>query len=48
MFGKLGESQLLARAASPRGGDVRVRVEGERTVLGGQACTTMTSTLLHC
>ena len=44
---KLGKAELLARAASPRGGDVRVRVQGERTVLAGQAVTTLRGELLH-
>lgn len=42
-----GKSQLFARAASPRGGDVRVRVNGERTLLGGQAVTTLKGELMH-
>lgn len=44
---RTGKAQLMARAASLRGGDVRVRVEGERTVLGGQAVTTVVGSLLH-
>jgi len=44
---KLGKSELLARVASPRGGDVRVLVNGDRVALGGQAVVTMTGTLLH-
>ena len=38
---RLGRSSLLAWQASPRGGAVRVRVEGERVKLGGQAMTVM-------
>jgi predicted PhzF superfamily epimerase YddE/YHI9 len=34
---RLGKSDLLAFQASSRGGEVRVRVEGERVKLGGQA-----------
>jgi len=44
---KLGKTKLLARVASPRGGDVRVGIEGERVTLGGHAVVTMTGTLLH-
>lgn len=34
---RLGKSALLCRQASARGGTVRVRVEGDRVQLGGQA-----------
>jgi len=44
---KLGRSTLFARVASPRGGDVRVSVQGERVTLGGHAVVTMTGELLH-
>lgn len=44
---KLGKTELLARVASPRGGDVHVRVRGERVELGGHAVVTMTGSLLH-
>jgi len=44
---ELGKHELLARVASPRGGDVHVRVQGERVVLGGHAVVTMTGVLLH-
>ena len=44
---KLGKSDLFARAASARGGDVRVRSLGERVALGGRAVTTMRGELLH-
>ena len=44
---RLGKSAMLARVASPRGGDVRVGVQGERVSLGGHAVVTMTGTLLH-
>ena len=37
----------MARVASARGGDVRVRIEGERTKLGGQAVTTLMGELVH-
>lgn len=42
-----GKEKMLARVASPRGGDVRVKVMGDRTTLGGKAVTTMVGTLLH-
>lgn len=38
---KLGKNELAAYQASPRGGNVRVRVEGERVMLGGQAVTVL-------
>ena len=44
---KLGRADLLARVASPRGGDVRVCVRGDRVQLGGHAVITMTGQLLH-
>ncbi len=43
---RLGRSSLVAYQASARGGVVRVRVEGERVKLGGQAVTTMRGALL--
>jgi PhzF family phenazine biosynthesis protein len=36
---RLEKKDLLAYQASPRGGVVRVKVEGERVLLGGQAIT---------
>ena len=42
----LGKSEFTAFQASPRGGVVRVRVEGDRVKLGGQAVTVMTAELL--
>ena len=45
---KLGaETSMLARVSSPRGGDVRVRVEGARTKIAGKAVTTLKGSLLH-
>jgi predicted PhzF superfamily epimerase YddE/YHI9 len=38
---KLGRSELLAYQASRRGGVIRVRVEGDRVKLGGQAITVL-------
>ena len=44
--GKLGKNEFTAFQASARGGVVKVRVEGERVKLGGQAVTVMTGELL--
>jgi PhzF family phenazine biosynthesis protein len=43
---RLGRSSLLGWQASARGGAVRVRVEGERVKLGGQAVTVLRGQLL--
>jgi len=43
---KLGKEEMLAFQASPRGGEVRVRLGGERVFLGGQAVTVMKAELL--
>ncbi len=43
---KLGENDFTAYQASPRGGVVRVRVEDQRIILGGQAVTVLHGTLL--
>ncbi len=43
---KLGKTEFTAFQASPRGGVVRVRLEGDRVLLGGQAVTVMTAELL--
>jgi len=43
---RLGKSELTAYQASARGGVVRVRLNGERVILGGQAVTVMTGELL--
>lgn len=37
--GKLGRDELHAFQASPRGGELRLRNEGDRVILGGQALT---------
>jgi PhzF family phenazine biosynthesis protein len=42
----LGKSEFTAFQASARGGVVRVRVAGDRVLLGGQAVTVMTGELL--
>jgi PhzF family phenazine biosynthesis protein len=44
--GVLGRSEFTAFQASPRGGVVRVRVNGDRVLLGGQAVTVMTGELM--
>ncbi|HUP04200.1 MAG TPA: PhzF family phenazine biosynthesis protein [Bryobacteraceae bacterium] len=41
----LGKSRMTAFQASARGGVVRVRLAGDRVILGGQAVTVMTSEL---
>lgn len=38
---RLGKREMVAFQASPRGGVVRVRLEGDRVVLGGQAVTVL-------
>jgi PhzF family phenazine biosynthesis protein len=43
---RLGKSEFTAFQASPRGGVVRVRLQGDRVLLGGQAVTVMTADLL--
>lgn len=43
---KLGKCELAAFQASARGGVVRVRLEGDRVILGGQAVTVLTGDLL--
>lgn len=43
---KLGKTELTALQASARGGVVRIRFEGDRVILGGQAVTVMTADLL--
>jgi len=42
----LGQSEMTGFQASPRGGVVKVRLAGERVILGGQAVTVMTGELL--
>ncbi|WP_416667715.1 PhzF family phenazine biosynthesis protein [Egbenema bharatensis] len=43
---RLNKSEFLAYQASARGGVVKVRCEGDRVVLGGQAVTVLKSELL--
>jgi PhzF family phenazine biosynthesis protein len=42
---KLGKTEMVGYQASPRGGTVRVRLEGDRVILGGQAVMVMRGTL---
>jgi PhzF family phenazine biosynthesis protein len=44
---RLGKAAFVAYQASPRGGVVRVRVEGGRVLLGGQAITVMRGELVE-
>ncbi len=43
---KLGKTEMTGFQASARGGVVRVRLDGDRVVLGGQAVTTLRGELL--
>jgi PhzF family phenazine biosynthesis protein len=43
---KLGKTTLRAYQASPRGGEVGVRIEGDRAILSGQAVTVLRGDLL--
>jgi predicted PhzF superfamily epimerase YddE/YHI9 len=43
---KLGKTKMTAYQASARGGVVRLRLAGDRIVLGGQAVTVMQAMLL--
>lgn len=38
---RLGKTELSAHQASERGGDVKVRIAGDRVVLGGEAVTVL-------
>lgn len=44
---KLGKTELLAYQASERGGTLRVRVDGDRVHIGGQAVTVLRGELLE-
>ncbi len=44
---RLGKSEFLAYQVSLRGGEIRVRLEGDRIVLGGQAVTVFKATLIN-
>lgn len=43
---RLGKNEFMAYQASPRGGVVKVRVEGDRVLMGGQAVTVLRGELL--
>jgi PhzF family phenazine biosynthesis protein len=43
---KLGKRELVAHQLSARGGELRLRLEGDRVVLGGQAVTVLRGELL--
>lgn len=43
---KLGKQDLMAYQASTRGGEIRLRVEGDRVRLGGQAVTVLRAELM--
>jgi predicted PhzF superfamily epimerase YddE/YHI9 len=43
---RLGKNELVAYQASARGGVVRVRVSGDRVLLGGKAVTVYRGELL--
>lgn len=43
---KLGRTELRAYQASPRGGEVNIRIDGDRVRLGGQAVTVLRGDLL--
>lgn len=43
---RLGKTELVAYQASSRGGVVRVRVQGDRVILGGQAVTVLRGELV--
>lgn len=43
---KLGKTELNAFQASARGGIVRIRIQGDRVILGGQAVTIMRAELV--
>jgi PhzF family phenazine biosynthesis protein len=45
--GRLGGTEFNAFQASARGGVVRVRLQGDRVILGGQAVTVMTGELVE-
>ena len=44
--GKLGKVSFLAYQASARGGELRVRIDGERVIIGGKAVTTIAGSLM--
>ena len=44
---RLGKGKFAARQLSARGGELRVRVDGDRVRIAGQAVTVMRATLVH-
>jgi predicted PhzF superfamily epimerase YddE/YHI9 len=44
---RLGKDEMVGYQASPRGGTVLIRVEGNRVHLGGQAVTVVRGEILH-
>jgi PhzF family phenazine biosynthesis protein len=44
---RLGKTEMTAYQASPRGGVVKVRMEGDRVILAGQAVTVLLGELLY-
>ena len=44
--GRLHKNEFMARQISPRGGVLRVRLSGDRVLLGGQAVTVLRGELL--
>ena len=44
---RLGKSELMARQVSKRGGVLKVRVEGDRTFIAGQAVTVLRGELIE-
>ncbi len=44
---RLGKTEMVAYQASARGGVVRVRVQGDRVILGGQAVTVLRGELVY-
>jgi PhzF family phenazine biosynthesis protein len=44
---RLGKTEMVAFQASARGGTVRVRLDGDRVILGGQAVTVLRGELLY-
>jgi len=43
---RLGKSEFIAYQASPRGGVLRIRLHGDRVILGGQAVTVLRGELV--
>jgi PhzF family phenazine biosynthesis protein len=44
---KLGKKEMLAYQASRRGGVLRLRLEGERVIIGGQAVTVLQAVMVY-